>query len=128
MTTAVDFLCIDDFDEALRLATPLQLIAQAAYHRITNVSVFGDTDRHVNFGIDVRAMLHAPDSDLASAIDEAVQRDPRILDSTTTVVDTRGESVEETQKTIRIELDTTLGPVDLVTDVSALTVDLLERA
>ncbi len=128
MTTAIDFRCVDDFDEALRMATERELIGQAAYHRITNVSVCGETDDHVNFGIDLRGRLNAPETDIASECDEAVQRDPRILDTTTTVVKSDGESTEEVNMTVRIEMDTTAGPVDLVVLASALTVDILEGA
>jgi hypothetical protein len=123
-----DFSCIDDFDPALRTVSGIARVAQAAYHRVTNVSVFGDTDAHVNFGIDVRTMLNAPETDIASAVDEAIQRDRRVLDTTTTVTRTTGESIEEVNLTIRVEIDTAIGPFDLVLAVSALTVDILEGA
>lgn len=123
-----DFRCVDDFDERLSATDdPREIIFQAAYHRITNVSVYGDTDAHINFGIDVRTMLGAPDSDIMSAVDEAIQRDPRVLDTTTTITRVQGAAPDQVNYTLRIEIDSAAGPFDLVVAVSALTVDILEH-
>lgn len=123
-----DFVCVDDFDERLSVTNdPRKMIFQAAYHRITNVSVYGDTDAHVNFGIDVRTMLGAPDQDIAAACDEAIQRDPRVLDTTTTITRVQGAAPDRVNYTLRIEIDTADGPFDLVVAVSALTVEILEK-
>lgn len=122
-----DFDVREDFTPSYRVTDGLTLVKNACFHRVTTKQVMGNTDAAILYGIDLREKLGSVESDIARDCDEAVQRDPRVLDSTHVVtrIVSDGDKVE-----LRIEqqVDTAFGPFDRVLLVNALTVEILEGA
>lgn len=119
-----DFDVRSDFNESLSTTTGLQIVKNACLHRLTQRSVIGRSDAHVNFGIDLREKLGARETDLASECDDAVQRDPRVLDSEHTVTRIVGDG-DKVSLRIGQQVSTSFGPFERVLSVTALTVEIL---
>lgn len=122
-----DFYCMSDFEPSLRLGTRQELYRMQAFHRVTTDSVFGPTDDHVNFGVDLRTKLGGTDFDIESAVEDAVTKDTWVRGADITVTRTLSGN-EKIGALVDIRLDTTAGPVDLFISVTELTIELLEGA
>jgi hypothetical protein len=94
-----------DFDPALRFSDDLSLFRkQCAYHRITNKSVFGLTDAHINFGIDLLELVGQSTFDIGNAIEDVIKRDTWVTNATATVDSTIVDG--ETEYDIGVVLET----------------------
>lgn len=118
---------MDDFAPDMRLATRTELYRMQAYHRITTNSVYGTTEAHIDFGIDLRERIGGTDFDIESAVDDAVSKDTWVLGVETTVTRTQIGN-ERTDARVDIRIDTNAGPVELFVAVSELTIELLNEA
>lgn len=122
-----DFFCMDDFAPDMRLATRTELYRMQAYHRITTNSVYGTTEAHVDFGVDLRERIGGTDFDIESAVDDAISKDTWVLGVETVVTRTQVGN-ERTDARVDIRIDTDAGPVELFVAVSELTIELLNEA
>jgi hypothetical protein len=98
-----------------------------AYHRIKTNSVYGTTEAHINFGVDLRERLGGTDFDIEAAVDDAISRDTWVLGVETVVTRTRVGN-ERVDARVAIQVDTDAGPVELFVAVSELTIELLNEA
>ncbi len=123
----VDLKCDDDLDPAMGEVSGLDLMRQAARHRLTTRR--GSLLRYPDNGIDVRELLSegVDETTLAqipSTVDGELAKEQRFLSSTT--VATWDEAAAKLTLTITIE--TAEGPFDLVLSVTKVTVELLGGA
>lgn len=121
-----DIACTRDADALFSSVTGLDVVKQAALHRLTADSVLGPGGD--GWGYDCRRLAGAPASKLQGlqpVLSEVLQRDDRILaaDVKITATTTRGLA------DVRIEATclTAEGPFDLVLNISDLTSATIEE-
>lgn len=121
-----DFYCMNDLDEALRMVSGVGIVIQAAYHRLTTTALIDDED----FGIDVRALLgrgYTADTiaTIQPQIDAALQRDDRILTTTTRATLEPGTDANGARLTLDVSGDTAAGPFRLVFAITEESVSII---
>lgn len=129
MTTdyGIDFLCLTDLSADLRLVSGVDLLRQAAYHRITN-RVLVDDD---NFGLDITEEVgRAADASylptIALKVSAAIQKDERIATAETSASGVTNPRTGDLDVTLRINCTATTGETFvLVVSVQDGTVSIL---
>lgn len=120
-----DVACMRDADSLFSAVTGLDVVRQAAFHRITTDSVLGP--RGDGWGFDCRGLLGMSTRELAKmqpTISEVLQRDDRILSADVTLTSTTTRGLADV--VVKATCITAEGPFDLVVNVLDLTIGMLE--
>jgi hypothetical protein len=123
-----DTYCLDALVPG-RMATGLELVGQRLYHRISTPagSLRGGEDE-ANFCEDLAAYVGSIEDAavgplLPARCENILLRDPAVI--SVDVVATRSAAAGQVSWGLTIAVSTTLGPVTLIVNVSAVSVDLL---
>ncbi len=122
----IDIACMRDADSLFTSATGLDVVKQAAFHRVTTESVLGPGGS--GWGFDCRRLLGMPASKLSTmqpTISEVLQRDDRILGADVSLTQTTTRGLADVR--LKATCITAEGPFDLIMNVLDLTVGDLER-
>lgn len=121
-----DLLCIDDADELFSDVTGIQVVAQDAYHRLTNDTVLGEGGE--DWGYDVTKLLGMTTAQIAAmppTISAALQKDERIQAADVTITQNKRVGSQLWSIIITAICYTAEGPFTLILGVSDLTVAIL---
>lgn len=123
-----DTYCVDSLVPG-RMATGKQLYAQRCYHRlITPTGTLRGGEEEADFGMDLAGYVGSTDnaaigSALPVRVENELMKDPVTVSAKCTA--TRVESGGEVSWDLSVALESTLGDVRLIMNVSAVTVQLL---
>lgn len=123
-----DTYCLDALVPG-RIATGVALVAQRLYHRlITPQGTLRGGEDEADFGVDLPGMVGSIEpvalaSSLPVRVENELRKDPAVLE--VTVDATRTDEAGRVTWTLRIDVETTEGDVELILAVSDVSVDLL---
>jgi hypothetical protein len=128
VSAGLDTYCLDALISG-RLVSGVQLVAQRCYHRlITPTGTLRGGEEEADFGIDLADYVGSTAPDVVDAtlrvrVVNELRKDPAVDFVTCAAV--RSESGGEVSWTLTIDITTTLGDVQLILAVSAVSVQLL---
>jgi hypothetical protein len=125
-----DTACIDSLRTG-RYATGVRMLAQRCYHRlITPRGMLRGGEHEGNFGLDLAGMVGSTGSvallsaSIGASIENELRKDAEV-ESASAIVEATVDSDGSMSWTISVDVQSALGPFNLVLGVSGVTVELL---